>query len=238
MPKFLVKILAWILETKAFKYFARNILSEWTLRGFGWPKLKGSSYWKIKETIEKSLAEKGDSIFVFCSVDRKMVSYNLERLLIGSKWSHAGFIFIDPNNSAKPGELSIKHINAYGFVYEPLQDYLNKLDAFCLCRLPVSDIEEARRRFKLIEKICSLPGENFDYDYSIRLEPELIDLICNKNTEIPENMKIRIYCSEFVYLVGKDIVTDPNFKEHWFEDRYLFAPDRVYISTERLLELE
>lgn len=236
LPTLLVKPLSWFLTTKAWRWLGRNILSEWTLRIYGWPEFNGSNYWHIKDAIEKSIAEKGDGIFVFCGVDRKMVSFNLERLLSDVKWGHCGFVFIDPNNAAKPGELSVKHINTDGFVYQPLQDYLSRVDSFYLGRLPVSDLEEAKRRFTLIESLCLSPKDNFDYDYSLELEQDIIEMVCNKNAIIPASLFIRLYCSEFVYLVGKDNVTDaPEFQLHWVGDRFLFEPDDVYRGTEAIL---
>jgi len=47
----LYKIIAWLLATKVYRRFARNVLSGWTLRIYGYPLFKGSNYWQIKDVI-------------------------------------------------------------------------------------------------------------------------------------------------------------------------------------------
>jgi hypothetical protein len=230
MPEILIKPISWLLTTKTYRNFARNILSGWTLRTYGYPKLKAACYWQIKEELKKAIAEQ-DGIFVFCSADTKMVSYKIEHLFTSNEYGHCGFVFIDD-----AGEVSVKHVNTTGFVVEPLLNVLNR-DRFYVGRLPVSDLAEAKRRLTLLEELCNKPEDAFDYDYSIELEPELISLICDPTSVIPSNFKFKMYCSEFIYLVGKDLVAEPNFKLNWFGDRYLFEPDDVYEGTKPILRL-
>jgi len=230
LPEILIKPISWLLTTKTYRNFARNILSGWTLRAYGYPSIKVSSYWQIKDAVLKAIDEQ-DGIFVFCSADSKMVSYKLENLFMTCKFGHCGFVYVD-----EAGELGIKHINTQGFIKTSLLDVLNR-DAFYVGRLPVSNLAEARRRLELLETLCNKPEDAFDYDYSIELEPELITLICDPNSQIPPNFKFKMYCSEFIYLVGKDLVSDPNFKPEWFGDHYLVEPDDIYKGTKPIYEV-
>ena len=229
------KILAWILKTKTYRNLVRNVLSGWTVRRYGWPSFKGSKYWEIKAALEKSLADKGKGIFVFCSVDTKMVSYKLNRRLTDCKFNHSGIIFKDP-----AGELAIKHINPFGYIYEPLLDFLGRVDHFYVGRMPLADLKEGQRRLDLIEDLIQKPYLHFDYDYSIELEPTLIDYVSDPDKSgLPDRMlnSVKLYCSEFIYLIGYKLVTDEDFKARWFHDRYIFEPDDVYRGTEPLFDV-
>jgi len=230
LPEILIKPISWLLTTKTYRNFARNILSGWTLRAYGYPSIKVSSYWQIKDAVLKAIAEQ-DGLFVFCSADTKMVSYKLENLFMPCSFGHCGFVYVDDT-----GELGVKHVNTRGFIVEPLLNVLNR-DAFYVGRLPVTDLTEAKRRLALLEALCCKPEDSFDYDYSIELEPELITLICDPTSQIPSNFTFKMYCSEFIYLVGKDLVTDPNFKPAWFGDRYLVEPDDIYKGTKPVIQV-
>jgi len=230
VPEILIKPISWLLTTKTYRNFARNILSGWTLRTYGYPKLSASRYWDMKAAVKKAITEE-DGLFVFCSADTKMVSYKLENLFMTCKYGHCGFVFLDST-----GELSVKHVNTKGFVTESLLNAITR-DGFYIGRLPISNLTEARRRLELLETLCIKPNDTFDYDYSIELEPELITLICDPNSQIPPNFKFKMYCSEFIYLVGKDLVSDPNFKPEWFGDRYIVEPDDIYKGTKPIYEV-
>jgi hypothetical protein len=236
------KVITSILESKAWRWVVKDVLSNWTFRVFGWTTFKGSNYWKVKHAIEKSLAKhKGGGIFVFCSVDRKLVSYNLNHLITNCKYSHSGIVFIDPDHM-EAGELSVKHITTHGFIYEPLQDMLGRIDNLYVGRLPLSDLAEGQRRLAFIEQLVAKESCNFDYDYSLRLEQELIDIVTNTDpltpTIHPKMLEsVRIYCSELIYLIGIGLVEDEDFKARWLAGRYIFEPDDVYRGTEALFEV-
>jgi hypothetical protein len=237
LPEIITKPISWLLETKIYKNFARSVLSGLTFRWWGYPKLQGADYWKIREALLKEY-EKGDGIFVWCSADDKMASCGLTKLFSKCKYCHSGFIFFDPNHAAQPGELSVKHINTYGYVYEPFENVMNRLDSVYIGRMPIKDLEEARRRLALLDVLCDYPpGENFDYDYALQLEQDLIDLVCDPDAKIPSDLKCRIYCSEFVYLVGHGLVDDPDFKPTWFGEKLIFEPDDVYEGTQKVISL-
>jgi hypothetical protein len=219
--------LKWFTETKFYRTVARRWLANVTFRFWGYPKFEVSNYWEIKKIINENASKIG--LFIFLGADRKALSYKFEKWALNCKYGHAGFVLL-----GEDGEIYIYDVTHSGLRTLSLLDYLSKIDDFALGFLALTPegVVEAKRRLEVIK---NLPSEKVIYDYSLRLEPELIDYI-EKGIE-PSSYPFQMYCSELIYLVCEGLVLNGDiFHTHWLQDREIFEPDDVYEGSEILFE--
>jgi len=221
--------LKWLTKTKFYRTVARRWLANVTFRFWGHPKFEVSNYWEIKKIIHENSSKTG--VFVFLGADRKSLSYTFEKWALNCKYSHAGFLFV-----GEDGEIYIYDVNHNGLRTLSLLDYLSKIDDFAVGFLPLSPegCLETKRRLEVIKDFCP---DDVIYDYSFRLEPELIAFIEKGIEPKSSSYPFQMYCSELIYLVCKGLVlTGDNFHTHWLQDQEIFEPDAVYKGSEIIFE--
>lgn len=229
MNKLVYIFLKWFTETKFYRTIARRYLANVTFRFWGYPKFKVSNYWEIKKIIHENASKTG--LFVFLGADRQALSYKFEKWALNCKYSHAGFLFIGENS-----EIYINDVTHNGLQTLSLLDYLAKIDDFAVgfVALTAEGLEEAKRR---IEVIRNLGSDQVVYDYSFKIEPELIAFVEKGIAPDPKFYPFQMYCSEFIYLVCKGLVLNgEDFNTNWIYDREIFEPDDVYEGSDILFE--
>jgi len=221
--------LKWFTETKFYRTVARKWLANVTFRFWGYPKFEVSNYWEIKKIVHENVSKTG--LFIFLGADRKALSYKFEKWALNCKYGHAGFVLL-----GEDGEIYIYDVTHSGLRTLPLLDYLSKIDDFAMGFLALTPegVIEAKRRLDVIK---NLPSEKVIYDYSLRLEPELIDYIEKGIEPSPKAYPLQMYCSELIYLVCEGLVLNGDiFHTHWLQDREIFEPDDAYEGSEILFE--
>lgn len=201
-------------------------MAYFTFRWFGWPKFPKSRYFKIKEIAQTKKGQNGALVFV--SVDRFILNYKVNHLITGTKWGHAGYIYWGDD-----GELRIKHMLNNGLNDGYLLDLFGELDGFALLWVPFSN-ENDNAEFERRVKKLSAEGVSVDYDYSLRLEPEVLSYIKDKTDISVGTHTFKIYCSEYLYALIHDL--HPKFVASVYMQREVFEPDDVYNSCEILFE--
>lgn len=199
--KIILKFLEWLDGTKLWEDFFET-LNLYNVRFKGYPAFEMSDYFKI---VDRSSYK---NHYVFLSTDSKSLSSIVIKGAVKSArkeegfFSHAGLVFFKGDRHT-----SILHVRDVGFVEQPLIDFLKTVDYFCVIKLPTkpeSDdniqqrIDDLRKRAKQI---------TYDWEQSL------------------ENDMNKLYCSELIYNLLKDYVTDPDFKPRKILGRYVFDPD-------------
>ena len=215
------KLQKWFLNTRFWRWFAMYVMAHLKFRVWGYPKLDITFYENILDILDTH----PESIFAFVGVDKYALSYKINRLVTGAKWSHAGII--THHNMKYP---KILHMLGDGVHHDHLLTYLKEVDEFALIRLPIDsrDIWEVQDRINNIIKY----RDSIDYDYPLEIENETINLV--ESEIFDPSKRYGIYCSELVFLVGRGIVKDLDFVEKWIYGKRVFEPDDVFNAGEVL----
>ena len=216
------KLLEFFLETNLWRKFARHWMAYFTFRWFGWPKFPKSRYFKVKEIAKAKEGQNG--VFAFVSVDKCILNYKVNHFLTGATWGHAGYVYWGDD-----GELRIKHMLNNGLNDGYLLDLFGELDGFALLWIPLKtkkNIIEFERRVKKL----SSEGVEIDYDYSLKLEPDVLTYVLDERIFPNGGKKLKIYCSEFLYTLLYGL--NPKFVASVFMKRSVFEPDDLYGASE------
>jgi len=215
------------IETDAYRKFARSWMANFTFRVWGWPQFPCSEYFNIYQAVEAYKGRHG--MLVYMATDSKSLSFVLNNKLTGCAWAHTGFITL--NN----GMAMAKSMTSNGLKTMSLLDYLSKVDNFCVGFLPMSEAgeAEAKRRLAVVDE-AARKGE-ISYDFTVRMEQQIADFII-RGVPLPAGkQKIKLYCSEYVYLTCCGLVSK-EFKTSWFYDRDVFEPDDIYHASTIIYE--
>jgi len=215
-------IFKWFTNTHVWLFIARHYIAHFTFRTFGYPKFPMSRYLEIKKILEE---DNGKSLFAFVSADKSSLAWKLTNLMTKAKWGHAGFVLLDENK-----EPIIWHMKGSGITKWHLLDIVREVDDFAVIKMsiPEAAIDEAKAR---LNKIISAP--TVKYDYQLELNPAFINWLLSGSESLPEGEKnLKLYCSEFVYVVGYGLVDDPDFKERSSYGLKSFEPDNVFACGE------
>jgi len=210
------------IETAFYRKFARSWMANFTFRVWGWPTFPCSHYFDIIKAMEPYRNKTG--IFVYTATDTKSLSFCIENAVSGCAWGHTGFLYFED------GLLTTKSMTSHGLMVMPLLDYLSRVDNFCVGFLPMTKdgFSESNRRIKLIDEAAELGGVG--YDFTVRLESEIADFIIHGIPMSSGEGSIKMYCSEYVYLMCCGLV-EKELKPSWFYDRDVFEPDDVYHAS-------
>ena len=191
-----------------------------TFRLFGYPEFEPSKYWEIRDLI-KAFGRK-DGLFVFVGIDTKTVAARLFNLVHSSQWGHSGFLFVGIN-----GELYAVHMTTKGLLYQPILDYLPRVDHFACGFVGLTNVDVARERinrsFSLAESTTGI-----EYDYSLRLDPEAEKIIIGGEVPKEGYGPLMLYCSEFMYFIIKGLTKNPLIPTKLAGSWDIFEPDDIY----------
>ena len=213
-------LLGWFSTTKLWRWLARNILGHMTFRVWGYPKFDMDGYY----AIEKLLIDNPDKMFVFVGADTESLAWQFNHAITQCEWGHAGFVRL--NDLKIP---TLYHMRGTGLNINSLLDYLREVDSIAIMELEFGSQEDQAKAEDRFQKLLK-PGVKLDYDFTLSLEdPEaLADSITASEVF---DLSLKIYCSEFVYIVGVGAVSNPNFTPSYFSGRWAFEPDDLFHST-------
>ena len=202
----LERIYNWFLSTKIWKkigYFCANT----SIRPFGYTTFPIDDYFKIIDTIEPN------NYYAFMSNDTRTFSSFIIEGLIGTTgakalFTHAGMIFFDGDRNTK-----IMHIDQDGFEYQSLLTLLKKVDYFGVVKILIKKDSEKTINER-IENIKQRAPE-IEYDWQ----------------EILDNSPNKLYCSEMVYTIFKDMTLNP-LKPILLAGDQVFDPDSILTMGE------
>ncbi len=208
MKKLLGAFLQRFDETRAWKWFAREILAHLTFRISGYPEFDFDRWPELRDVTSKAWNDP-DAVYAFVLADRATLASKLIRLVSKSRWSHAGWIAFDPYN----GTTAI-HMKGSGLLHQHVINVLRECDDFALVRIPV------RNKDAVINNIWSYvrSPEKVRYDFEQELESQASPL------EVKD-----IYCSELVWVCAKD---HANLMTSEVLGRVAFSPEDVARSGE------
>ena len=205
-----------------WRWFSRRIMPFLNFHIWGYPAYDMEKYFNIRYLLRYS----PDKIFCFVGVDHTALSYLMNKVVAGVKWSHAGFLYLDENK-----EVRIWHMIHSGFEDQSLLAYLKEVDEFEVHMLPIPDDKKAIAE-KRLKKLVG-HRKNIKYDFSFELAEGFVKKL---DSDEPINHYPDIYCSELVYIVGMGLVTDRMFQPHWSMQRKVFQPDDVAKSCPKCLD--
>jgi hypothetical protein len=200
LQKLFIKFINWLDGTDGWEQFFKT-LNLYNIRCKGYPIFPTSDYFKIIDKAEP------EGHYIFLSTDSKSLSSIVIKGVVKSvesegHFSHAGLIFFNGDRHT-----TILHVRDVGFVEQPMIDFLKQIDYLCVIKLPVkkgSDptidarIQALRARAKYIE---------YDWEQDMDNGPD------------------KLYCSEIIYNIFKDLTDDPDFKPRKILGRPVFDPD-------------
>ena len=191
-------------------------------RIWGVPAYDMENYFRIRKCIRDNPNE----IYAFVCVNKKAVSYFLNHLLTGAKWSHAGFLYLDDE-----GEVRMRHMLGSGFQDWTLLSYLREVDDFALLTVPVmpEKKDQCKSRLAKIERRHLLVSYDFNFDLSDKLVTILDDETDDRFVGCP------LYCSELVWVCCYGLVSDNHvLQPKWRLERSVFEPDDVFVACKKI----
>jgi hypothetical protein len=165
----------------------------------GYHGFKTSRYLQIREILDQDPT----AAYAFLSAEKNHPTFMIQKAILGSKYSHAGILM----RGTTPDDVNVIHITGSGMNVEHVLDLIDKVDTFVLIKLPISEKNLPKFRERVIDSISK--KEEYKYDTAFRMEDD---------TQI-------VYCSEYVFNMGKGLVDDKDFKPHWETGIKVFAPD-------------
>jgi hypothetical protein len=205
------KFIDWLDNTTAWEKLF-STLNLYNIRLKGYPDFPMSDYFKI---VDKA---KPTSHYIFLSTDSKSLSSIVIKGVVktfgsnssqGGLFSHAGLVFFNGDRNT-----TLMHVRDVGLIEQPMIDFLKQIDYLCVIKLPIKKkhdpvidirIADLRKRAKYIE-----------YDWAQHLD----------------NDENKIYCSELIYDLFKNLVDSPNFKPRMMLGREVFDPDLLITCGE------
>lgn len=194
------KFLDWFLSTKIWIKIGK-FCAITNIRPFGYVTFPIDDYFKILDLLDPNY------YYAFLSTDTKTLSSMMIKALIattGKKglFSHGGLIVFNDYKDTK-----VMHVNHSGFQYQSMLSHLKEIDYLAVLKIPVKE-EYKKIVEERIENIKSR-SKDINYDWEERLD----------------NDKNQIYCTEELYLIFKDLVS--NFKPRKVANRDTFDPDHL-----------
>ena len=194
------KLLQWFLKTNTWKIFGK-ICAVTNLRPFGYTYFPIDDYFKIVDKAEP------DHYYIFLSTDTRTISAILIKWLVGTTdvsglFSHGGLINFNGDRNT-----TIMHVNHAGFRNQSLLAHLKEVDYFAVIKIPVKDGSDE----VIKERITAIKNRapQIEYDWAESLG----------------NDENKIYCTEMLYLIFKDLVDNPNFEPREILHNLYFDPD-------------
>ena len=219
--------LNWFVSTTAWEMFARHFMAHLTFRIFGYTKFPLEKYFEVKAAFDKD----PKAIYAFVLTDPACLSFKLDRMLTKCDWAHAGIV-VERN-----GHLYGWHMKSDGLNHWHLLDLLRESDHFALLRIPIegTDVQVANDR---LNTIINTPMVPYNFQFSMPTpviewltEGKPLSLIGDKALQ-----SLKLYCSEFVFVIGVGLVKNPKFVARWDFGQNVFEPDDLYGSCSVVFE--
>lgn len=204
------------MESRPWIWFLRRIVGVFKVRLIGYPKYPMENYYKIRRIIRDSPDKK--KLYGFVFRDSQSLSYMFNHFFTGAEWSHAGVVTL-----LDDGEVGVVHMLGTGMNFDYLIELLKECDEFKLLELPFDEKEQTTAKYRL-EKLISISTQ-IDYDYGFTISSDARDFVEDKIELTDPKQRIKLYCSELVWVLGVD---DGNkFAVRKIQGRDVFEPDDV-----------
>ncbi len=194
------KLLAWLVKTNIWRWFAGKYIGHFTLRTFGYPSFPMEDFFDIVDITNAK-----NTVYGFVSTDTKSLSSMLiRRVTSNGKFSHAGLIL-----PGAPREFMILHMLGKGLIHQHILGLLRQIDL-----LAVIAVELSPDNYKIYQDRLSNIMKHrdlFKYDYEQNLD----------------NDERLLYCSELFFDLLDGLIDDPDFKTREIFGRKVFTPDQV-----------
>jgi hypothetical protein len=222
MSKLFTKFANWFLSTQFWRWVARKHIAYFTFRFYGYPKLPMESYFEIKDILRKD----PNAFYAFVSADKESLAWRLTHWMTRAQWGHAGILYLDGF------QVRVSHMKGDGLNDWNLLDLLRECDCFAVVKMPFKDpatgFEKFKKRYEIIKSSPSV-----EYDFPLSLDHQIHNWVINGDDPPPT---FKLYCSEYVYVLGENLVEGCNFKAKEFSGRLVFEPDDVYKAGHVLFE--
>lgn len=217
-----------VSRTKAWLWFSKNLMAHFTFRFWGYPTFPIEEAYNIPRIIEQSEKE-GPGYYCFVCADRKSLATILIEKVTGSYFGHAGIVV--PGKTLE--ETRIYHMKGIGHCDWNILTLLKEVDDFAILKFPVSkEIQE-----KILKRVAFSRdnSELFLYDFSQEWpnDPYTWEEI---EQTVNDKQPVYVYCSEFCFIAGDRLVTNPDFKPHTEFGRLIFEPDDLYKAGKVIFE--
>ena len=211
------RLLSWFSYTRLWRWFARGVLAHTTFRIWGYPRFDMDGYY----TIERLLITNPDKMFCFVGADTESLAWRMNNLVTNCDWGHAGFLRLNDR-----GVPTLYHMRGTGLNINSLLDYLREVDSLAVLELEFARPEDQAKAEDRFQKLLR-PGIKLDYDFTLSLDDleALADSISASDTF---DLSLKMYCSEFVYIVGVGAVSNHDFAPSYLSGRWAFEPDDLY----------
>ena len=194
----------WISRTRLWIWVSKNIISKMTFRLWGYTKFPMTDFFKIQDILDKSRKE-GRYIYAFSMADVKSVSSILIRFVTQGFYTHSGVII----------DNMCYNMQASGIKKEHLLDVLKECDYFVIARFKIEN-ETNKDGLIVAEQLEDLYSKKIKYDFQQELGNEYL------------------YCSELVYIIGKD--RSQNIQPVDILGRKAYEPDTILKQGEIIYE--
>lgn len=195
-----------ILKTPQWKRFVTTA-SKLNVR-VGDHEFKTSKYFNFRSVLDKE----PQAVYAFLCTEKNRGSYQLERLALGCKYSHAGILL----RGTSSDDLTCIHIDTTGLRVEHVLDVIDKCDKFTIIKLPIAPINLSKAHERILKAIENKAKYVYDTEF---------DLENDKGTSPESEVKVMSYCSELVFDLCYGLVDDPDFKPKFKLGVKFFSPD-------------
>jgi hypothetical protein len=199
------KFWQWLGATKAWEWFAHNVIGRMKIRFVGYTEFPiETGYWEIIDIIKEE-EKKKSGLYAFASSDQGSIAGWSIKWLTKDEHTHAGWIL--PNGDRNTFAL---HMKGDGVHHEGMLKVCKESDYVTIVKIELEEdklkIAKDRLQYILDNK------EKIAYDFAQLIQVEDIEEAKN------------IYCSELVYLVLKGLL---ELKTEKILGRESFDPESV-----------
>lgn len=203
MKRTLLDLLQRFDETRAWHWFAKNVLAHLTFRVWGYPSFDFERWPELRDVLDKAELDE-DAVYAFVLADKRTLASILIRAVSKSRWSHAGWLM-----GRGDGNRWVVHMKGPGLLVQQVYSVLRECDDFAVVRFPTNSKILVRARLR--EYIRRKDTVRYDF------EQELADDASPLEAE-------DVYCSELVWLCATpEIPLSPSV----VLGRRCFSPDDV-----------
>lgn len=222
-------VLNWAVSTKIWEMFARHWMAHFTFRVFGYTKFPLEKYFDIKAICDKS----PNAMYAFVLTDPACLSFKVNRLVTGCDWAHAGIV-VEEN-----GHLYGYHMKSGGLLRWHLLDLLRESDHFALLKMPLEGADLATAKARL-QALINAPLVPYNFQFSMPL-PVIDWLSKGEPLTVAEEgtlHTLKLYCSEFVFVIGVGLGKNAKFVSRWDYGQEVFEPDDLYAACPVVFEYQ
>jgi hypothetical protein len=212
------KLLIWFLSTRLWIKLARDYIAHLNVRVFGYPKLNQECYDTIAKIVTSATP---GTMFCFVGTDKGAVSWRLNHLLTGCRWSHGGLVVLEND------KIKIYHMMGNGLNVWDIRNYLKEIDHFALLRVPFKNKQAQMKAWERFEKLDATP-DKIEYDFQFGIDLGTVAAL-DQAPKGTNTAQMKLYCSEYPFVVCSG-QTSPDWVPGKVAGRSVFEPDDLYAS--------